>query len=150
MPRQNNHYIDRQGGRRSVERFFVARDSSWREILRGESLRGERFFTERVFMEIEASWRDSRHGEKLFMERKSSWREVLRGERLQGEGLRGETLSVEKLLQGEMIFKEIMSLWRYSSRRDSLRGDLAAHANRRSYLSSYSLGWFTYAFVQSS
>jgi hypothetical protein len=26
-------------------------------------------------VEIEASWRDSRHGEKLFVERKSSWRD---------------------------------------------------------------------------
>jgi hypothetical protein len=99
-------------------------DSSWRE-----SLHGERFFVERVFVEIEASWRDSRHGEKVFVERKSSWRDfsversVPRREQPRRERLRGETLSVEKPLQGEMIFKEIMSLWKDSSRRDSLLVD---------------------------
>jgi len=89
--------IDRQGGRRFVERFFVARDSSWRDILRGESLCGERFVTERVFVEIDASWRDSRHGEKLFLERSSPWRESLCGEKVFVERLlRGEKRSAER------------------------------------------------------
>jgi len=57
-----------------VEKFFVARDSSWREILRGESLRGDR-----GFVEIEASWRESLRGET------SPWGKALHGERLQGE-----------------------------------------------------------------
>jgi hypothetical protein len=35
----------------------------------------------------------------------------------------GETLSVEKPLQGGMVFKERMSLWRDSSRREKLRGE---------------------------
>jgi hypothetical protein len=45
--------------------------------------------------------------------RESSWREILRG----------EILSVEKPLQGEMVFKERISLWRDSSRREKLRGE---------------------------
>jgi hypothetical protein len=59
-------------------------------------------------MEIEVSRRDSLRGEN------GPRREVLRG----------ETLSMERTFQGEMIFKEIMGLWRDSSRRDSLPGEL--------------------------
>jgi hypothetical protein len=51
---------------------------------------------ERVFVEIEASWRDSRHREKLFIKKKSSWREALRGERLQGETLYMERTAKER------------------------------------------------------
>jgi hypothetical protein len=46
--------IDHQGGRRSVERFFVERESSWRESLHGETLsmdrllRGEKVFVEKL------------------------------------------------------------------------------------------------------
>jgi hypothetical protein len=52
-------------------------------------------------MEIEVSWRDSRHGEKVFVER------LLRGEKCSGE--RG--------------FKERLSLWREQLRRERLRED---------------------------
>jgi hypothetical protein len=64
--------IDRQGGRRSVERIFVARDSLWRVILRGESLRGDRGFVERLSL-----WRLS--VKRTSMKRVSPWRELLRG-----------------------------------------------------------------------
>jgi hypothetical protein len=55
--------IDRQGGRRSAERFFMARDSSWRELLRGESLHGDRGFVERL-----SPWKNVHRGEN------SPWR----------------------------------------------------------------------------
>lgn len=55
--------IDRQGGRKSVERFFV----------------------ERVFVEIEASWRESLRGEKVFKEIMSLWRDSSRRDSLRGE-----------------------------------------------------------------
>jgi hypothetical protein len=52
--------IDSQGWRRSVETCFMARDSSWREILRGGSLRGGRGFVERT-----SPWSEPPHGENF-------------------------------------------------------------------------------------
>jgi len=90
-------------------------------------------------VEIEASRRDSRHGEKLFVERKSPWRESLRGETsprrevLRGERLQGETLSMERTSMErtsmERTSKETGASWRdsllgeVSPRRDDLQGD---------------------------
>jgi hypothetical protein len=63
-----------------VERFFVARDSSWREIL---------------------------HGERFFVERFSPWREGLQGETLAVErSLQGETLAMERSLHGVTLTVE--------------------------------------------
>jgi hypothetical protein len=125
VPRENDHY-DR---------------SPRREEVRGEILRGERFFMERVFVEIEASWRD------FSVERSAPRREASRRDSLHGENS-----------QGEMIFKEIMSLWIASSRRDSLRGEPGQlMQSRLTHISIYKLliklvyflQQFTYTFVQS-
>jgi hypothetical protein len=52
--------INHQGGRGSVERFFVERDSSRREELRGETRRGGRSSGERISL-----WRDPSRREEL-------------------------------------------------------------------------------------
>jgi hypothetical protein len=59
-----------------VERFFVARDSLWKEMLHRERFFVWRDFVESVFVEsvfvgIEASWRD------FLREEASPWREAL-------------------------------------------------------------------------
>jgi hypothetical protein len=92
-------------------------------------------------VEIEASWRDSRHGEKLFIEKKSSWRGSLRGETspwreaLRGERLQGETLYMERTAK-ERGFVERLSpgrTWPASSCR-------LVHI---SHIKLISLSWFT-------
>jgi hypothetical protein len=52
-----------------VERFFVAEDSSWREILRGERRSTERGFRERLSPWREQPRRDDLQGENLSVER---------------------------------------------------------------------------------
>jgi hypothetical protein len=74
-------------------------------------------------MERSSSWRESLRGEKVFVER------LLRGEKCSAERTAKETgASWRDSLRGETsprrdVFKEIISLWRDSSRRDSLRGE---------------------------
>jgi hypothetical protein len=138
--------IDRHGGMRSVERFFMERDSSWRDSLRGqtsprrECLHGDILSVEGLLRGEKSS------AERFSKERLSPWREQPRR-----EILHGETLSVEKPLQGEMISKERISLWRDSSRREELRGEpdqlQLAKLRRLVHISftslCYSFGWFT-------
>jgi hypothetical protein len=57
------------------ERFFVERDSSWREILRGEKRSTERFFKERLSPWREQPRRDDLHGEDISTV-KSRWRDA--------------------------------------------------------------------------
>jgi len=58
--------------------------------------------------------------ERISMERESSWR----------EHLRGETLSVDRLLLGEKVFIERSSPWREVLRRDSSSRDSVHRENR--------------------
>jgi hypothetical protein len=129
--------IDRHGRTRSVERFFIERDSSRRDSLRGQTsprreyLRGEILSVERLL-----------RGET------SPWREELYGEILQGE-----TLSMERTAE------ERDSLWRDSSRREELRGEpdqlQLAKLRRLVHISMllirlvYFLQQFPYTFLQS-
>jgi hypothetical protein len=79
-----------------VERFFVERDSLWRDSLRGqtsprsESLRGEILSVERLLRG------EKRSTERFFKERLSPWREQPRRDNLHGEDISMETLRGER------------------------------------------------------
>jgi hypothetical protein len=66
-------FVERDSSWREI-RFFVERDSSWREILRGEKRSTERFFKERLSPWREQPRRDDLHGEDISMERLSEER----------------------------------------------------------------------------
>jgi hypothetical protein len=61
--------IDHQGGRGTVERFFVERDSSWRDSLRGQTSPRREFSVERSALRRDSSRRDSLYGENSRGER---------------------------------------------------------------------------------
>jgi hypothetical protein len=66
---------------------------------------------ENVITRISSRMKITKKGEGPW--RKSSWREILRG----------ETISVDRLLLGEQVFVERSTPWRDSSWRNSLHGE---------------------------